>query len=172
MYAIAVSGSPRKQIQSLTTRRSKSSSLINKPEKYAYKERYNEEAHRRKELYEDDAYPEAYGREELYEDDKAQRFRNRAMSLENATSRADDHYYEDEYYPEYETDYDDGEYVYIDDSDDWIIPIHNEAEYDPEALDEYYSQDDVYIDYDSDSEEKDLKEEVYAKFLDDIDEEQ
>ena len=89
------------------------------------------------------------------------------MSLENATSRADDHYYEDEYYPEYETDYDDGEYVYIDDSDDWIIPIHNEAEYDPEALDEYYSQDDVYIDYDSDSEEK-----VYAKFLDDIDEEQ
>ena len=146
--------------------------VINKPEKYAYKERYNEEAHRRKELYEDDAYPEAYGREELYEDDKAQRFRNRAMSLENATSRADDHYYEDEYYPEYETDYDDGEYVYIDDSDDWIIPIHNEAEYDPEALDEYYSQDDVYIDYDSDSEEKDLKEEVYAKFLDDIDEEQ
>ena len=72
----------------------------------------------------------------------------------------------------YETDYDDGEYVYIDDSDDWIVPIHNEAEYDPEALDEYYSQDDVYIDYDSDSEEKELKEEIYAKFLDDIDEEQ
>ena len=140
--------------------------VINRPEKYAYKERYNEEAHRRKELYEDDAYPEAYGRGELYEDDaypeddKAQRFRNRAMSLENAASRTD------------ETDYDDGEYVYIDDSDDWIVPIHNEAEYDSEALDEYYSQDDVYIDYDSDSEEKELKEEIYAKFLDDIDEEQ
>ena len=152
--------------------------VINKPEKYAYKERYNEEAYGRKELYEDDAYPEAYGRKELYEDDaypeddKAQRFRNRAMSLENAASRTDDRYYENEYYPEYETDYDDGEYVYIDDSDDWIVPIHNEAEYDPEALDEYYSQDDVYIDYDSDSEEKELKEEIYAKFLDDIDEEQ
>lgn len=146
--------------------------VINKPEKYAYKERYNEEAHRRKELYEDDAYPEAYGREELYEDDKAQRFRNRAMSLENAASRTDDRYYENEYYPEYETDYDDGEYVYIDDSDDWIIPIHNEEDYDHQALDEYYSQDDVYIDYDSDSEEKELKEEIYAKFLDDIDEEQ
>ena len=141
--------------------------------KYAYKERYNEEAYSRKELYQDDSYPEAYGREELYEDDKAQRFRNRAMSLENATSRADDLYYEDEYYPEYETDYDDGEYVYIDDSsDDWIIPIHNEEDYDHQALDEYYSQDDVYIDYDSDSEEKELKEEIYAKFLDDIDEEQ
>lgn len=138
--------------------------VINKPEKYAYKERYNEEAHRRKELYEDDAYPE---------DDKAQRFRNRAMSLENAASRTDDRYYENEYYPEYETDYDDGEYVYIDDSsDDWIIPIHNEEDYDHQALDEYYSQDDVYIDYDSDSEEKELKEEIYAKFLDDIDEEQ
>lgn len=146
--------------------------VINRPEKYAYKERYSDEAHRRKELYEDDAYPEAYGRGELYEDDKAQRFRNRAMSLENAASRTDDRYYENEYYPEYETDYDDGEYVYIDDSDDWIVPIHNEAEYDPEALDEYYSQDDVYIDYDSDSEEKELKEEIYAKFLDDIDEEQ
>ena len=152
--------------------------VINRPEKYAYKERYNEEAYGRKELYEDDAYPEAYGRKELYEDDaypeddKAQRFRNRAMSLENAASRTDDRYYENEYYPEYETDYDDGEYVYIDDSDDWIVPIHNEAEYDPEALDEYYSQDDVYIDYDSDSEEKELKEEIYAKFLDDIDEEQ
>ena len=150
--------------------------VINRPEKYAYKERYNEEAYGRKELYEDDAYPEAYGRKELYEDDaypeddKAQRFRNRAMSLENAASRTDDRYYENEYYPE--TDYDDGEYVYIDDSDDWIVPIHNEAEYDPEALDEYYSQDDVYIDYDSDSEEKELKEEIYAKFLDDIDEEQ
>ena len=138
--------------------------VINRPEKYAYKERYNEEAHRRKELYEDDAYPE---------DDKAQRFRNRAMSLENAASRTDDRYYENEYYPEYETDYDDGEYVYIDDSsDDWIIPIHNEEDYDHQALDEYYSQDDVYIDYDSDSEEKELKEEIYAKFLDDIDEEQ
>ena len=152
--------------------------VINKPEKYAYKERYSDEAYGREEIYEDDAYPEAYGRGELYEDDaypeddKAQRFRNRAMSLENAASRTDDRYYENEYYPEYETDYDDGEYVYIDDSDDWIVPIHNEAEYDPEALDEYYSQDDVYIDYDSDSEEKELKEEIYAKFLDDIDEEQ
>ena len=137
--------------------------VINNPEKYAYKERYSDEAYGREELYEDDAYPE---------DDKAQRFRNRAMSLENAASRTDDRYYENEYYPEYETDYDDGEYVYIDDSDDWIVPIHNEAEYDSEALDEYYSQDDVYIDYDSDSEEKELKEEIYAKFLDDIDEEQ
>lgn len=152
--------------------------VINNPEKYAYKERYSDEAYGREEIYEDDAYPEAYGRGELYEDDtypeddKAQRFRNRAMSLENAASRTDDRYYENEYYPEYETNYDDGEYVYIDDSDDWIVPIHNEAEYDPEALDEYYSQDDVYIDYDSDSEEKELKEEIYAKFLDDIDEEQ
>lgn len=147
--------------------------VINRPEKYAYKERYNKEAYHSKELYQDDSYPEAYGREELYEDDKAQRFRNRAMSLENAASRTDDRYYENEYYPEYETDYDDGEYVYIDDSsDDWIIPIHNEEDYDHQALDEYYSQDDVYIDYDSDSEEKELKEEIYAKFLDDIDEEQ
>ena len=70
--------------------------VINRPEKYAYKERYSDEAYGRKELYEDDAYPE---------DDKAQRFRNRAMSLENAASRTDDRYYENEYYPEYETDY-------------------------------------------------------------------
>lgn len=122
--------------------------VINNPEKYVYEKSFEEDYH---------------------EDDKAQRFKNRAANLENAVMAH--HAYEDEYYPEYETDYDDGEYVYIDDSsDDWIIPIHNEEDYDQDALNEYYSQGDVYLDYDEEAED-DLKEEIYAKFLDDIDNE-
>ena len=157
--------------------------VINNPEKYekAYAGQYaNEQAYAGQQINEqayagqyanEQAYAGSYAFEEDYADDKAQRFRNRARSLEKASYDENDHY-DNEYYPEYETDYDDGEYVQIDDSsDDWIIPIHNEAEYDSEALDEYYSQGDVYLDYDDETEEE-LKEDIYAKFLDDIDDDE
>lgn len=142
--------------------------VINKPEKYANRKSYSNYGRNEPLIY-------PGGLEEAYPDDKAQRFRNRAGNFDNAveTQANSDVFNEEEHYLEYETDYDDSEYIYIDDSsDDWIIPIHNEEDYNQEALDEYYSQDDVYFDYDEEEPEEDLKEEIYAKFLDDIDEEQ
>ncbi len=128
--------------------------VINNPAEYENRTYYPQK---------NDEYPP---QEDYYqEDEKAQRFRNRAMSMRDTEQETDAIHYEEDSNPEYETDYDDGEYIYIDESSDWIVPIHNEEDYNPEDFEQYYDEDDAGL------EEDDLKEEVYAQFLDGIDEE-